>query len=81
MTEEPFLPEHAVGIHLSLSAHENRPPTWEEQRDARYALCPADIFMVQVLPPEDDYRSLLGLNVFHWWQIDGAALELTKEWM
>ena len=55
-----------IGWHFSIS-HESRNPTWEEQRDARYALVPDDICMVSVLPPKKEYTNLHPF-CFHWWQ-------------
>jgi hypothetical protein len=43
--------------HLSISCS-NRLPTWEELRDARYALLPDDATMVMILPPKKDYVNL-----------------------
>lgn len=41
-----------IGWHFSI-AHPTRNPTWEEQRDARYALIPDDVYMVSVLHQAD----------------------------
>lgn len=53
-----------IGWHFSIS-HQSRNPTWEEQRDARYALVPEEITMVSVLPPKDQYVNLHPF-CFHW---------------
>ena len=55
--------------HLSIS-HPRRLPTWNEVRDARYLLLPADITMAMILPPPTQY-----VNVhpycFHLHEIEG----------
>lgn len=38
-----------IGWHFSISCAD-RNPTWEEQKRARYELCPDDIYMVQIMP-------------------------------
>lgn len=43
-----------AGWHLSIS-RPNRLPTWEEVRDARYALVPDAATMVLLLPPQAEY--------------------------
>ena len=43
-----------VGWHLSVS-HPRRLPTWEEMRDARYALIPDEAVMALLMPPRDEY--------------------------
>ena len=53
-----------IGWHFSISC-EDRNPTWEEQRDARYELCPPDIYMVSVLPPKKEYVNVHPF-CFHW---------------
>jgi hypothetical protein len=53
-----------IGWHLSIS-HESRNPTWEEQRDARYALIPDGIYMVMILPPKAEYVNVHEF-CFHW---------------
>lgn len=55
--------EH-IGWHISVSCSD-RHPTWEEQRDARYALVPDDLYMVMVLPPKSEYVNLQE-HTFHW---------------
>lgn len=43
--------------HMSIS-HPRRLPTWNEIRDARYLLLPADITMAMILPPPQQYVNL-----------------------
>ena len=54
----------AIGWHFSIS-HPSRNPTWEEQRDARYALVPDEVTMVSVLPPKSQYVNVHPF-CFHW---------------
>lgn len=49
-----LLSRQAIGWHLSV-AHPSRLPTWEEARDARYALIPDEVTMALLLPPKADY--------------------------
>jgi hypothetical protein len=53
--------------HLTIS-RKDKLPSWEEVRDARYALVPDEVTMAMLLPPKDEYVNLheycLGL-----WQI------------
>jgi hypothetical protein len=44
----------AVGWHLSIS-RPDRLPSWEEIRDARYALIPDEATMACLLPPRAEY--------------------------
>ena len=53
--------------HLSISCP-SRYPTWEEIKQARYDLCPADIHMAMILPPKTDYVNIHD-NCFHLHQI------------
>lgn len=53
-----------IGWHFSISCPD-RNPTWEEQRDCRYAIVPDDIYMVQILPPKSQYVNLHQFT-FHW---------------
>ncbi len=53
-----------IGWHFSIS-HPSRNPTWEEQRDCRYALVPDEIYMVQILPPKKEYVNVHQF-CFHW---------------
>jgi len=45
------------GWHLSVS-RKDRLPTWEEVRDARYALVPDEVTMALLLPPRAEYVNL-----------------------
>jgi len=49
--------------HLSISTT-TRYPTWDEIRDARYALLPDDITMAMLLPPKGEYVNVHP-NCFH----------------
>jgi hypothetical protein len=55
--------QSVVRWHLSISAA-TRYPTWDEIRDARYALMPDNITMGMLLPPKDEYVNLHP-NCFH----------------
>lgn len=54
--------------HLSISC-QNRYPTWEEIKDARYTLLPAGLTFAQILPPLTEYVNIHS-NCFHLWEID-----------
>ena len=54
--------------HLSIS-REERYPGWDEIKDARYALLPAELTFAQILPPMRDYTNI-HRNCFHLWEID-----------
>lgn len=53
-----------IGWHFSVSC-ENRNPTWEEQRDIRYALIPDEVYMMSILPPKSEYVNTHPF-CFHW---------------
>jgi len=53
----------SVRWHMSIST-KTRYPTWDEIRDARYALMPDDITMAMLLPPKSEYVNLHP-NCFH----------------
>lgn len=55
-----------VGWHFSISCAD-RYPTWDEQRDARYALIPDEVTMVSFLPPKAQYVNTHPFT-FHWWE-------------
>jgi hypothetical protein len=46
--------QQRAGWHLSVSRGD-RLPSWEDVRDARYALIPDDAVMALLLPPRDEY--------------------------
>jgi hypothetical protein len=46
--------QQRAGWHLSIS-REDRLPSWEEVRDARYALVPDAATMALLLPPRSEY--------------------------
>jgi hypothetical protein len=65
--------------HLSIShrtsTHPPKPgryPTWDEIKDARYRFMPGDIYVAQILPPADEYVSVMD-TCFHLWQIPEEA--------
>lgn len=49
--------QQRAGWHLSVS-RPDRLPTWEEIRDARYALVPDEATMALLLPPRSEYVNL-----------------------
>lgn len=53
----------ALRWHMSISCA-NRYPTWDEIRDARYALLPDDVTMAMLLPPRAEYVNVHP-NCFH----------------
>lgn len=53
-----------IGWHFSISCVD-RHPTWEEQRNFRYAEIPDEIYMVQILPPKREYVNAHE-HCFHW---------------
>ncbi len=53
-----------IGWHISVACPD-RHPTWEEMRDARYALIPDNIYMVMILPPKSQYVNRHE-HCFHW---------------
>lgn len=53
--------------HLSIS-REDRLPSWEEVREARYALIPDEVTMAMLLPPQTEYVNAHEF-CFHLWQI------------
>jgi hypothetical protein len=61
--------------HLSISHRTNehppkpgRYPTWDEIKDARYRFMPPDIYVAQILPPADEFISVMD-SCFHLWEI------------
>jgi len=58
-----------VGWHFSIS-HPSRYPTWDEQKWARYQLCPPEITMASYMPPMSEYVNI-HQNCFHWWEVNG----------
>jgi hypothetical protein len=46
--------QQRTGWHLSVS-RDDRLPSWEEVRDARYALVPDEAVMALLLPPRSEY--------------------------
>lgn len=58
------LERNQIGWHFSISC-ETRDPTWEEQRDFRYAEVPDDVYMVMIMPPKREYVNVHE-HCFHW---------------
>jgi len=59
------------GYHMSIS-HPSRYPTWDEIRDARYALLPDDVTMAMLLPPKSEYVNVHE-RCFHLWEVARSA--------
>lgn len=53
--------------HASISL-KGRHPTWEEMRDARYDLLPANVWVAMLLPPPEDYINIHE-HCFHFYEI------------
>lgn len=60
--------EPGHGWHMSIS-HQERYPTWDEIREARYQFCPDDITMAMLLPPKSEYVNVHN-NCFHLYESD-----------
>jgi hypothetical protein len=65
--------------HMSISHRTNehppkagRYPTWDEIKEARYRFMPGDIYVAQILPPEDEFINVMG-TCFHLWEIPAEA--------
>ena len=54
---------HELRWHMSISRND-RYPSWDEIRDARYALLPDDVTIAMLLPPKAEYVDLHP-NCFH----------------
>lgn len=52
--------------HMSIS-REDHYPSWDEIRDARYALVPDNVTMAMLLPPKSEYVNV-HKNCFHLWE-------------
>jgi hypothetical protein len=55
--------DNNVRWHLSIS-RSDRYPSWDEIKEARYALLPNEITMAIMLPPQEEYVNLHP-NCFH----------------
>jgi hypothetical protein len=64
--------EQAPGWHMSISRRD-RLPSWEEVRDARYALIPDEVLMAMLLPPKADYVNVHPF-CFQLYQVDSSYL-------
>jgi hypothetical protein len=72
--QQPYV-DGELRWHLSIS-HLTRYPTWDEIKVARYALTPADITMVMILPKTDAYVNVPQQdNVFHLHEVDALPPE------
>lgn len=60
---EPLGPGGAGRWHLSI-AREDRYPTWDEIKAARYDLLPDDVTVALLLPPQSEYVNIHN-NCFH----------------
>ena len=54
-------------FHISIS-HDDRLPTYEEVKEARYEFAPDDIHMAMIFPPKKEFVNLHNY-CFHLWQI------------
>jgi len=57
-----------LSLHLSISC-EDRYPTWDEIKDAKYSLTPNDLTMVMIFPKPEDYVNIHNF-CFHLWEWD-----------
>jgi hypothetical protein len=67
---EPCGPGGALRWHLSIS-HARRNPTWEEIREARYALVPDEVTVAMFLPPRAEYVNAHPF-CFHLYEVEAA---------
>ena len=67
-----LLSRQRIGWHLSIS-RPDKLPTWEEVRDARYALIPDEAVMVMLLPPRVEYVNLHP-NTFQLYEIPASYI-------
>jgi hypothetical protein len=56
--------------HLSIS-HHRQLPSWQELRDARYALIPDEVTMAMLLPPKSEYVNIHEY-CFHLHEVEGG---------
>lgn len=63
-------------FHLSVSLT-HRLPTYDELKDARYALVPHDKWMVQVFPPPSEFINIHPY-VLHLWELPQPQKEWTR---
>jgi len=68
----------SFGHHLSI-AHDDRYPTWDEVRDIRYLLVPAEHAMAMLLPPPDQYVNVHE-NCFQLIEVIGKQGALGDRW-
>jgi hypothetical protein len=66
--EQPTPNDANMRWHLSISC-QDRYPTWEEIKDARYSLLPMGLTFAQLLPPMDQFINIHP-NCFHLWEIE-----------
>lgn len=55
--------------HLSIS-HDERLPTYEELKEARYKFFPDVPYMAQIFPPKSEFVNMHKFCL-HLWEIDG----------
>lgn len=66
---EPAGANHERLWHLTISC-QDRHPTWDEIKTARYRLLPADLAFGIILPPPEIYVNVPAQDhVFHLWEI------------
>lgn len=65
--------QQKVGWHLSVS-RDDRLPSWEEVRDARYELIPDEATMALLLPPRSEYVNVHEFCL-HLYEIPGEYIE------
>lgn len=64
--------EPGIGWHLSIS-HPFRYPTWDEIKEARYALVPDAVTMAMMMPPRGEYVNVHP-NCFHLHEVKGSTV-------
>ena len=70
---EPDGPGKAIRWHLTISC-EDRHPSWDEIKTARYRLCGPDLVMAMILPRPEDYVDAHP-HVFQLWELVGDEAE------
>lgn len=56
-------------LHLSISTPTGeKPPTYEEIKQARYVLLPDNVYMAMIFPPKAEFVNL-HLNCFHLFEL------------
>lgn len=70
--KEPCGPQGQLRWHISV-AHNKRYPTWDEIRDARYELIPAEVMVAMFLPPPSEYVNV-HQYCFHLFEVEAAEV-------